>query len=220
GLHERRGLQYHWQNAGYATFEDFLSRFNAKRRHQIRRERRAPEEQGVDIEVLSGRDIDPPLVDAFYDFYRSTVERHFYGRLYLDRAFFEELVVRAPSSILAVLARDRASRRPIAGAWNLVGGGVLYGRYWGAREERPFLHFNVCFYRGIEECIARGIRRFEPGAGGEHKLARGFEPAVTRSLHHLGHPVLDAAVADFLARERAAVATHLDEYAEGPVLRR
>src|SRR5262249_53300703 len=143
GLAHRLGLQFHWQNRGYATFDDFLGRFNSKRRNQIRREIRGSAEQGVDLAVLSGKELDPPLLDAMFDFYLSTVNKYYWGRQYLNRDFFAELCARQPDDVLVVLARDRASGRPIAGAFNLVGGGALYGRYWGATEERPFLHFNV-----------------------------------------------------------------------------
>jgi hypothetical protein len=219
GLAHRVGLQYHWQNRGYATFEDFLGRFNSKRRNQIRRETRAPAEQGIDLETRSGRDLGPELVDAVYGFYLSTVDKHVWGRQYLSRAFFEEICSRLPEAVLVVLARERASKRPIAGAFNLVGKRALYGRYWGAVEERPFLHFNVCYYQGIAECIERGLALFEPGAGGEHKLARGFEPTLTHSAHHLVDGRLDRAVRDFLAREREAVLQHVAEYARAPILR-
>ena len=116
-----------------------------------------------------------------------------------------------PDRLHVVLARDLGSGRPIAGAFNLLGPHALYGRYWGAREERPFLHFNVCYYEGVQLCIDRGLRLFEPGAGGEHKLARGFVPALTESVHHLADPRLDRAVRDFVSQERDALAAHVDE---------
>jgi hypothetical protein len=220
GMAHRVGLQFHWQNLGYANLDDYLSRFNSKRRHQIRREMRGPAEQGVDIEALGGRDLDPPLIDAMFEFYLSTVNKYHWGRQYLNRAFFEELCARQPDDVMVVLARDRASRKPIAGAFNLVGGGALYGRYWGATEERPFLHFNVCYYRGIVECIERKLTLFEPGAGGEHKLVRGFEPTLTHSVHHLVDGRLDAAVRDFVTRERERVCDHVGDYEKEPIIRR
>ncbi|HVW26130.1 MAG TPA: GNAT family N-acetyltransferase [Polyangiaceae bacterium] len=220
GMAHRFGLQFHWQNQGYASFDDYLSRFNSKRRHQIKREMRAPAEQGVEIETLSGGELDPELIDSVFDFYLSTVNKYYWGRQYLNRAFFEELCARQPNDVMVVLARDTSSRRPIAGAFNLVGGGALYGRYWGATEERPFLHFNVCYYRGIVECIARKLSLFEPGAGGEHKLVRGFEPTVTHSVHHLVDRRLDAAVRDFVEREKERVVEHVDDYRREPVVRR
>jgi predicted N-acyltransferase len=205
GFARRTGVQFQWHNAGYATFDDFLSRFNAKRRHQIKRERREALAQGVDVEVLTGSDLTPALADFVYDFYRVTVDRHFWGRRYLNRAFFEEVLVRMRDHIHLVVARDRASKRLVAGAFNLLGQEALYGRYWGALEDRNFLHFEVCFYRGIEDAIARKLAHFEPGAGGEHKLARGFEATATYSAHHLVDPRFDHAVRDFLRREDEAL---------------
>ena len=217
GMAHRHGVQYHWRNADYGSFDDFLARFNSKRRNQIRRERRALAEQGTAIEVLSGADLTTDVVDAAYEFYLSTVNKFYWGRQYLNRGFFHEVCSRMADSVQVVLARDASSRRPIAGAFNLVGGDALYGRYWGAVEERPCLHFNVCYYAGIEECIHRGLKLFEPGAGGEHKLARGFEPTVTHSAHLLGHRVLDDAVREFVQREQEAIADHLAY--EKPVLK-
>jgi uncharacterized protein len=204
----RCGIQFQFENEGYRTLDDFLARFNAKRRHQIRREMRETSRQGLSIDTLRGAEITPEIVDAMFGFYVSTVQKFAWGRQYLNRAFFEEITARlrsggAQGGVEIVLARE--GKRPIAGALNLAGPTTLYGRYWGASEERPFLHFNVCYYHPVEDCIARGLRRFEPGAGGSHKLVRGFAPCVTHSAHHIAHPRLDAAVRDFLARERAAV---------------
>lgn len=204
----RCGVQFQFENEGYRTLDDFLARFNAKRRHQIRREMRESTRQGLSIDTLRGAEITPEIVDAMFGFYVSTVEKFAWGRQYLNRAFFEEITARlrgggAQGGVEIVLARE--GKRPIAGALNLAGPTTLYGRYWGASEERPFLHFNVCYYHPVEDCIARGLRRFEPGAGGSHKLVRGFAPSVTHSAHHIAHPRLDAAVREFLVRERAAV---------------
>ena len=219
GMHHRLGVQYHFQNQEYGSFEAFLGRFNSKRRNQIRRETRAPAEQGLVIETKLGGDLTPELIDAVYDFYTATVEKYYWGRQYLNRAFFEEICSIMPDSVLVVLARHASSKTPIAGAFNLLGKTALYGRYWGAREEHPFLHFNVCYYRGVLECIERGLSVFEPGAGGEHKLPRGFEPALTHSCHHLRDRRLEHAVADSLSRERAAVHRDMGAYAEDPLLK-
>jgi uncharacterized protein len=209
GYLPRHGLQYHWQNAGYRTLEDFLSRFTSKRRNQIRREMREMRDRQIELSVLNGDALRPEWVDFIFDFYRSTVEKFFYGKQYLNRAFFEQVCQTMPQHLHVVVASDSGSKKPIAGAFNLLGKRALYGRYWGALEDRPFMHFNVCFYRGIEECIERGLELFEPGAGGEHKLSRGFEPALTFSAHSFQDRRLSAAVADFLERERAAIAQHL-----------
>ena len=219
GLAHRLGLQFHWRNQGYETFDDFLGCFNSKRRNQIRREMRGPEEQGLKLRVLSGRDIDSPLLDAVFEFYLSTVNKYYWGRQYLNRAFFEEICSRQPDDVLVVLACDGSSGRPIAAAFNLVGADALFGRYWGAKEDRPYLHFNVCYYRGIAACIERKLAVFEPGAGGEHKLARGFEPTLTHSVHHLVDKRLSAAVRDFIFRERERVEAHVEEYRRDPVIR-
>lgn len=203
GMAHRYGVQFQFENDGYATFDDFLARFNAKRRHQIRRERRELAQQGVSIATLRGAEITPEVVDVMFGYYLATVEKFTWGRQYLNRAFFEDVVARLPGGIEMVLARE--GRRYLGGAFNLAGRRALFGRYWGASEERPFLHFNVCYYHPVEDCIGRGLLRFEPGAGGGHKLVRGFQPTITHSVHHLAHPRLDAAVRDFLARERAAI---------------
>jgi predicted N-acyltransferase len=209
GLCRRFGVQYHWRNAGYASFDDFLSRFSAKRRHQIRRERRELRERGIELSILSGDELGPDLIDHVYEFYAITVDKHFYGRRYLNRAFFQEICARMPKQVLVVLARERGVKKPLGCAFNLVSERALFGRYWGAREERPFLHFNVCYYAGVELCIERGLQYFEPGAGGEHKHARGFESTLTHSVHYLRDPRLRAPVERFLSQERAAIVEHL-----------
>jgi predicted N-acyltransferase len=219
GMDHRFGVQYHWRNAGYETFDDYLARYPSRRRKRIKRECRSLEEQGTAIEVLTGAELTPPIVDLAYQFYVATVNKYYWGRQYLNRAFFEELCARMGDRVLFVLARDAGSRLPIAGAFNLLGDDALYGRYWGAREERPFLHFNVCYYQGIRECIARGLSVFEPGAGGEHKLARGFEPTVTHSTHLLRDQRLASAVHDYLGRERAAIEQHVEQYESDPVFK-
>jgi uncharacterized protein len=219
GLLVRHGLQFHWENPGYQTFEDFLGRFTAKRRNQIRRERREMEKQGIEIKTYTGQDIGDQQVADIYAFYRSTVDKFFWGRRYLNREFFDELKSRMSEQLHIVLAYERGSKRALAGAFNLLGKRALYGRYWGAREERPFLHFNVCFYHSIEECIRRKIARFEPGAGGEHKQARGFEPTLTHSAHYLKDARLSHAIADFLRRERDAHVEHVAECRRDPVLK-
>jgi predicted N-acyltransferase len=203
GMLERNGLQFHWRNEGYATFDDFLARFSSKRRHQIRRERRALAEANIHIETLRGDAIKPPIIDAMYAFYLTTVDKFVWGRRYLNRAFFEEVCARLKGGIEIVLAREGAQM--LGGALNLASTTTLYGRYWGATAERPFLHFNVCFYHSIDDCIQRGLRVFEPGAGGEHKLVRGFLPTLTYSAHYVAHPRMAGIIAAHLEREREAL---------------
>jgi hypothetical protein len=218
GFARRAGVQFQWHNAGYQTFDDFLARFNSKHRHQIKRERREVEKAGVEIEVLTGSDLKPELADFVYDFYVATVDKFAWGRRYLNRAFFEEILVRLREHIHLVVARDRSSGKRLAGAFNLLGADTLYGRYWGALEERQFLHFEVCFYSGVEDAIRRRCVRFEPGAGGEHKLARGFEATKTLSAHYWQHPELDRAARDFLEREEAVLSDEIAEArAHGPL---
>jgi predicted N-acyltransferase len=197
----RLGIQYQWHNQGYRTFEEFLTTFPSKKRTQIRRERKEMDRVGIRISTLRGAEIDSEAIEAICQFYELTVDKFRWGRRYLNRAFFFDVVDRMKDNVEIVLARNGAGR-PIAGAFNVAGGGVLYGRYWGAVEEHPFLHFNVCYYHSIEQCIERKLVRFEPGAGGEHKRARGFLPTLTRSVHHLKDPRLNAAIRDYLGRER------------------
>jgi predicted N-acyltransferase len=211
GLLLRYGLQFHWHNPGYSSFEDFLSRFSSKRRNQIRRERRAMQDQNIEIRSYSGADIGEQQVDLAHEFYCATVDKFYWGRRYLNRRFFKEVAERMPEQLHIVLAFERGSERALGGAFNLLGKRALYGRYWGARADLPFLHFNVCFYHSIEECIERKLLLFEPGAGGEHKVARGFEPSLTYSAHHLRDRRLQHAVEDFLGRERSAHLLHIEE---------
>ena len=219
GMVLRYGLQFHWQNADYGSFDDFLSCFSAKRRHQIRREQRELAQQGIELEALSGSALTPEYVDFVYRFYRTTVDKFYWGRRYLNRSFFEQICAHLGDDLHLVVARPGPGRAPIAGAFNLVGPKALYGRYWGALEERPFLHFNVCYYAGIQHCIERGLAAFEPGAGGEHKLARGFMPTLTFSAHHLADSTFHATIDDFCRRERQAVLEHVSEARKNPVLR-
>ena len=200
GYQLRIGIQYQWHNDGYSTFADYLARFRSKRRNQIRRERREMAEHGVVIEALCGDDIDDALFEPMFEFYRSTVETHYYGRQYLNRAFFELLRERFKSRLCFVVARQHGEL--IAGTLNVVKNGVLYGRYWGATRPLRHLHFNVCYYAAIEHCIAAGIKRFEPGAGGDYKFLRGFDARPTYSLHYLREQRLAEAVSKFLASER------------------
>ncbi len=209
GMAHRAGLQFHWENAGYTCFDDFLAGFTAKRRHQLRRERREVAQEGLVFESLLGSALDAARIDAAYELYLTTVDKFVWGRRYLNREFFHEICSTMGDQVLLVFAREPGKSAPLAGAFNLLGSDTLYGRYWGAHQERRFLHFEVCYYRGIDECIARGLVRFEPGAGGEHKAARGFAPTVTHSCHSVLDPRLDRAVRDFVQRERAAVVEHV-----------
>ncbi len=198
----RAGTQFHWANRGYATFDDFLGDLASRKRKAIRKERAAALD-GLTVRHLTGRDIRPEHWDAFWTFYQDTGSRK-WGQPYLTRGFFPLLSAALGDDVLLILAeRDGV---PIAGALNLIGDDAIYGRYWGATEEVPFLHFELCYYQAIDAAIARGLQRVEAGAQGEHKLARGYVPVTTWSAHFLPDPGFRAAVADFLDRERAAVA--------------
>ena len=198
----RQGTQYHWQNQGYASFDDFLAALASRKRKAIRKERAAAVE-GLTIRHLSGAAIGAREWDAFWRFYQDTGSRK-WGQPYLTRAFFPLLGAALGERVLLILAeRDGV---PIAGALNLIGEDALYGRYWGCTEEVPFLHFELCYYQAIDAAIARGLKTVEAGAQGEHKLARGYVPVPTWSAHYIPDPSFRRAVADFLVRERAAVA--------------
>jgi len=202
--------QFHWHNRGYAGFEDFLAALSSRKRKTIRRERAAALD-GLTVEHVTGAAIAEAHWDAFWAFYQDTGSRK-WGRPYLTRAFFSLLGERMADRVLLIFAsRDG---RPIAGALNLIGEEALYGRYWGATEEVPHLHFEICYYQAIEAAIARGLGRVEAGAQGPHKLSRGYAPVPTWSAHFIPDPGFRDAVADFLAAERRAVAREIGALAE------
>jgi len=198
----RADIQFHWDNRGYCSFDDFLAVLSSAKRKNLRKERAAAQ-AGVTIAVLSGDDIRPAHWDAFWQFYQDTGARK-WGRPYLTRAAFDLMGERMADRILLVLAMIDGT--PVAGALNFIGAQAIYGRYWGALIDKPFLHFELCYYQAIDAAIARGLARVEAGAQGQHKLARGYEPVQTISAHHIADPGFRRAVADFLARERAGVA--------------
>jgi predicted N-acyltransferase len=218
GFEHRAGYQYHWENPGWRSFDDYLSALKSKRRTQVRRERREIEEQGIEIEVLAGDEIPDTLFPVMFRLYHSTIDKLYWGRQYLNRALFDLLRARWKPRLCFVIARR--SGRIIAGTFNVRKQGVLYGRYWGSFAEIRFLHFNVCYYAAIEYCIEAGIHRFEPGAGGEFKHLRGFDARPIDSMHYLADPRLARAVADYLSRERRAVEHHIAQMDERSALRR
>ncbi|ADO41659.1 GNAT family N-acetyltransferase [Ketogulonicigenium vulgare] len=202
GLLHRIGTQFHWQNNGYRDFDAFLAALSSRKRKTLRRERAEALDFGGEIVSLTGDQLQPAHWDAFWAFYQDTGARK-WGQPYLTRAFFEICQRDLRDDVLMVLAlRDG---RPIAGALNFIGAGALYGRYWGALENHPFLHFELCYYRAIDFAIAQGLPLVEAGAQGEHKLARGYLPRPTHSLHWIADPGFRAAVADFVQAETAAV---------------
>jgi predicted N-acyltransferase len=202
GFLQRTDQQFHWENRGYATFDDFLAALASRKRKTIRRERKEALAAGIEVRWLTGSDLTEPVWDAFFAFYMETGSRK-WGRPYLTRNFFSIVGEAMRDRILLVMAR-RAGRW-IAGAINFIGGDTLYGRNWGAIEHHPFLHFEVCYYQAMDYAIAHGLARVEAGAQGEHKLARGYMPTTTYSAHFIANPALRRAVAEFLARERAYV---------------
>ncbi|MFS0738390.1 GNAT family N-acetyltransferase [Sphingomonas sp. 1P06PA] len=202
----RTDRQFHWTNDGYAGFDDFLGALASRKRKAIRKERAAAV-AGLEIVHLTGDAIERCHWDAFWHFYQDTGARK-WGRPYLTRRFFDLLGERMADKVLLVLALRGG--QPIAGALNLIGADTLYGRYWGAREDVPFLHFELCYYQAIDAAIARGLARVEAGAQGEHKLARGYVATPTFSAHFIPDPGFRRAVAEFLARERDAVAREIE----------
>ena len=204
----RMGFQYHWTNTGFATFDDYLASLRSKRRNQAHRERRQLVEQGVVIEAFVGDDVAEALVPVVYRLYRATVDGNPWGQRYLNRRVFTLAWERWRERLCVILARR--GTEVIAGTFNVQKAGVLYGRYWGAFEQLRHLHFNVCYYAAVEHCVVHGLRRFEPGAGGEFKHLRGFDAAATHSMHWIQHPGFRAAVAEYLERERAHVAGEIE----------
>ena len=210
GLLLRQNQQYHWLNAGYGSFDDFLAALSSGRRKTIRRERRdaAP---GLEIVALTGADLREEHWDAFFAFYMDTGSRK-WGRPYLNRLFFSLLSERMADRVLLIMARRGG--RWIAGALNLIGADCLFGRNWGCLEDVPFLHFELCYYQAIDWAIAHGLARVEAGAQGQHKIARGYLPSAVYSAHYISDPALANAVARFLEEERRAVQGEMDWLAE------
>lgn len=204
GLSVRSGVQFQWHRQAEQNFDDFLAGFSSKRRHAIRRERALLRVGGYRIEAGTASDLGELDAGLLYRIYLSTVDKYYYGRRYLNQAFFEALLAKLPESVHLVFALDSAGRR-VAGAINLLGRDALFGRYWGTFDDAPFLHFEVCLYSGIEETLRLGRRRFEPGAGGEHKESRGFSRTRTSSAHWFRDERLHAISSDFFRREAMAL---------------
>ena len=202
GMLQRQDQQFHWENRGYADFDAFLATLSAKKRKNLRQERRKAMESGVEILRLTGDAIEPEHWDAFWVFYQDTGMRK-WGSPYLTRAFFD--LVQRDMREDALLVMCRREGRWIAGALNFIGREALYGRYWGCVEDHPCLHFEACYYQAIDAAIELGLARVEAGAQGAHKIARGYEPRPTYSLHWIAHPGLRRAIANFLEHERAEV---------------
>jgi predicted N-acyltransferase len=217
GFMMRHGVQYHWSNrnvalpgaAPFVDYEDFLRTLPQKKRTQIRRERKQPAMDGVEIATLRPDEYTSEMAVAMHALYTTTVDKYFYGRRYMKKRFFELLVERFPDRLSWVVARKNGEI--VASAFNVKKDGIIYGRYWGTHVDMPFLHFNVCYYHGVEQAIREGCTTFNPGAGGEHKKVRGFLPTVTYSAHHIEDPRFRGILKAFLERERAGVATYVAE---------
>ena len=208
GWLERLGCQFHWHNRGYRDFQDFLDTLSSRKRKQMRKEREQVAGQGIDFEWRDGHQLSELEWDFVYQCYANTY--HVRGQSpYLTRTFFSLLAERMPEMIRVVLAHQAG--KPVAMAFSLIGGDSLYGRYWGCLAEFDRLHFETCFYQGMEYAIAQGVQRFDAGAQGEHKLIRGFEPVITHSWHYLCHPGLRAAVANFLAEEQRGLRAYAEQ---------
>ena len=207
GFLHRHSQQFHWINRGYGDFEGFLATLASRKRKAIRRERRTAQGFGGEIVALTGDDLRPEHWQAFWQFYQDTGARK-WGRPYLTRAFFDLVQERMRDDVLLVMARRDG--RWVAGALNFIGRDVLYGRYWGCSEHHPCLHFELCYYQAIEQAIARGLGRVEAGAQGEHKLARGYLPVTTHSLHWFADEGFARAVGQYIEAERRAVGEEIE----------
>jgi hypothetical protein len=217
GWLQRVGMQFHWENHGYASFDDFLGALSSRKRKILRRERRDANAAGLTFQALSGGELTEAHWDAFYRFYTSTVDRK-WGGAYLTRRFFSLLSERLGDKVVLMLAAKDG--KPVAGALNIAGADALYGRNWGCRGDWPFLHFELCYYRAIDFAIAHGLQRVEAGAQGEHKIQRGYLPTPTWSAHYIAHAGLRRAVADFLEHERPAKLAEMAELASLSPVRR
>jgi uncharacterized protein len=211
GLLKRQGVQYHWHNRGYASFEDFLGTLKSSKRKTIKKERARIAEQGLSLEILTGAALTPAIWDVFYPFYRSTVDNR-WGGAYLRKAFFRRLGETLADRVVLVMARHGG--RYVGGALNLLGADTLYGRIWGCRQQFEFLHFEACYYQAIEFAIQHGLARVEAGAQGPHKLQRGYEPVPTYSAHWIRDPGFRDAVERFLTQERLEMTCELDQLRE------
>ena len=202
GLLRRTGQQYHFRNRGYDDFEAFLGELASRKRKNLRKERASIPQAGIEIEWLTGADINERHLDAFWTFYQDTGARK-WGTPYLTRTFFRLLIENMADRVLLIMAQRDGEY--IAGALNMIGGDTLYGRYWGCTQRVPFLHFEICYYQAIDYCLAHGLSRVEAGAQGEHKIARGYEPVETRSAHWIADDRFREAIDNYLASERAHV---------------
>ncbi|PCK10006.1 MAG: GNAT family N-acetyltransferase [Alteromonadaceae bacterium] len=207
--YQRDGYQFHWFNQGYTSFDDFLSHFSSRKRKAIKKERRKVHEQDIDISMRLARDISADEWQTFYMLYHTTYLKRSGKAGYLGQSFFQRLAKAFPEQVLLSCAHHQGQL--IAAALYLRDETTLYGRYWGCRTEIDGLHFEACYYQGVEYAIAEGIQRFDPGAQGEHKIQRGFTPIRTCSYHWLRHPGFNHAIADFVKREAVEVSRYIED---------
>lgn len=207
GLLRRTTQQYHWENRGYGSYDDFLADLSSRKRKALRKERAQAQGFGGTIRTLTGNQIEPHHWEAFWAFYQDTGSRK-WGTPYLTRAFFDEIHATMRDDALLILAERNG--RSVAGALNFIGRETLYGRYWGCIEDHPFLHFELCYHQAIDWAIAQSLRRVEAGAQGEHKLARGYLPVACHSLHWIADPGFRAAIERYLDAERAAIGEEIE----------
>jgi predicted N-acyltransferase len=203
GYLQRFGMQYHWQNLGYNSFDDYLAQFRSKRRNQIKRELKEMSGQDLEIHALVGEEIPDELFPTMFRLYKATIDSLYWGHQYLRLKFFQLLASRFKRNLCFVIARQRG--KIISGTFNVQKSGVFYGRYWGTFKELRHMHFNVCYYAAIEHCIKHKIVRFEPGAGGDFKRLRGFDPQPTLSMHYFVDTRLANGVARYLKSERQQI---------------
>jgi uncharacterized protein len=214
---QRTHRQFHWSNEGYDSFDAFLAALSSRKRKTIRREREDALANGITIERLTGSDLNESVWDVFFEFYMDTGSRK-WGRPYLTRSFYSIINETMRDQILLVMAKRNG--RYIAGAINFIGSHTLFGRHWGCIEQHPFLHFEVCYYQAMQFAIERKLARVEAGAGGSHKVTRGYMPTTTYSAHYIADPRLRRAIADFLSHERQHVAAEIADYAEAAPFRK
>ena len=217
GYLQRTHRQFHWLNDGYESFDAFLAALSSRKRKTIRRERADALANGITVDWLTGSDLTESVWDTFFDFYMNTGSRK-WGRPYLTRSFYSIVAEKMRDKILLVMAKRNG--RYIAGAINFIGSDTLFGRHWGCIEQHAFLHFEICYYQAIQYAIEYKLGRVEAGAGGSHKLTRGYMPMTTYSAHYIDDARLRRAIADFLTHERAHVEAEIEDYAEAAPFRK
>jgi uncharacterized protein len=218
GFFPRHGIQFHWQNHSFASFDDYLNSFRSDRRNKIKRERREVAQRGIVIGAVEGEELTQRHMRTMFRLYKGHVDRLYYGQQYLTQEFFDQLHRRFSNNVCLMLAEREG--KVIAGTFNVRNDSAMFGRYWGAFEEHPFLHFNVCYYSAVEHCIRLGLDRFEAGAGGSFKQLRGLDPEHTTSVHYIVDGRFRRAVERFLDQEREFIRQKRDKLLDHSQLKR